>query len=101
VVSSTAYLEYLAAWRDFSVSAYHDPAVRCPAGYGYPYVDPQGRGWACAYTKGKMTPVDLLADDWRNRLESRRRAPPARWAECSSSTCFQRPLSAALGCAYR
>jgi MoaA/NifB/PqqE/SkfB family radical SAM enzyme len=97
VVSSTAYLEYLAAWRDFSVSAYHDPAVRCPAGYGYLYVDPQGRGWACAYTKGKMTPVDLLADDWRTAWN--------RETPCTACTVgpmlefnmlFQRPLSAAL-----
>lgn len=64
IVSSTPYLESLAGWQDFTVSAYHDPNVRCPAGRGYLYVDPLGKAYACAYTKGKMTPVDLLAHDW-------------------------------------
>lgn len=65
VVSSTPYLEHLAAWEDFSRSAYLDPHARCAAGRGYLYVDPLGRAYACAYTKSKMTPVDLLAHDWR------------------------------------
>jgi MoaA/NifB/PqqE/SkfB family radical SAM enzyme len=97
VVSSTPYLEFLAEWRDFAISAYHDPAVRCPAGHGYLYVDPQGKAWACAYTKGKMTPVDLLAEDWRTAWN--------RETPCSVCTVgpmlefnmlFRRPLSAAL-----
>jgi MoaA/NifB/PqqE/SkfB family radical SAM enzyme len=65
IVSSTPYLEYLARWDDFSVSAYHAPHERCAAGRGYLYVDPQGKAYPCAYTKGKTAPVDLLADDWR------------------------------------
>ena len=65
IVSSVPYLEFLSTWEDFSVSAYHDPSVRCPAGRGYLYVDPRGNAYACAYVKGKTTPVDLLADDWR------------------------------------
>lgn len=65
VVSSTPYLEFLSRWDDFAVSAYADPSERCAAGRGYLYVDPHGRAYACAYTKGKMTSVDLLADDWR------------------------------------
>jgi MoaA/NifB/PqqE/SkfB family radical SAM enzyme len=97
IVSSTPYLEYLAEWQDFSVSAYHDPAVRCPAGRGYLYVDPQGKAWACAYTKGKMTPVDLLSADWRTAWN--------RETPCTVCTVgpmlefnllFQRPFSAAL-----
>jgi MoaA/NifB/PqqE/SkfB family radical SAM enzyme len=65
IVSSTPYLESLARWEDFSVSAYYEPSARCAAGRGYLYVDPRGRAYACAYTKGKMDPVDVLARDWR------------------------------------
>ncbi len=97
IVSSTPYLEYLAGWDDYGVSAYRDPAVRCPAGHGYLYVDPLGRGYACAYTKGKMTPVDLLADDWRTTWNGE--------TPCTVCTVgpmlefnmlFKRPLAAAL-----
>jgi MoaA/NifB/PqqE/SkfB family radical SAM enzyme len=65
LVSSTPYLQALAEWKDFSVSAYYDARARCPAGHGYLYIDPLGRAYPCAYTKGKTTPVDLLAQDWR------------------------------------
>jgi MoaA/NifB/PqqE/SkfB family radical SAM enzyme len=97
IVSSTPYLEFLAGWDDFSVSAYHDPAQHCPAGRGYLYVDPLGRAYACAYTKGKMTPVDLLAHDWRSAWN--------RDLPCNVCTVgpmlefnmlFKRPLAAAL-----
>ena len=97
IVSSTPYLEFLARWEDFSVSAYRDPSVRCPAGHGYLYIDPLGRAYACAYTKGKMTPVDLLARDWR--------AAWNRETPCTVCTVgpmlefnmlFKRPLAAAL-----
>ncbi len=97
IASSRPYLEYLAGWDDFAVSAYHDPAVRCPAGHGYLYVDPQGRAWACAYTKGKMTPVDLLAHDWRTAWN---RETPC--SVCSVgpmlefNLLFRRPVAAAL-----
>jgi MoaA/NifB/PqqE/SkfB family radical SAM enzyme len=97
IVSSTAYLEYLSRWDDFSVSAFYDAAVRCPAGHGYLYVDPQGRAWPCAYTKGKTTPVDLLHGAWRDDWD--RKTP------CTTCTVgpmlefnllFQRPLTAGL-----
>jgi MoaA/NifB/PqqE/SkfB family radical SAM enzyme len=97
IVSSTPYLEFLARWDDFTVSAYHEPSVRCPAGHGYLYVDPLGRAYACAYTKGKMTPVDLLSRDWRTAWN--------RETPCTTCTVgpmlefnmlFQRPLAAAL-----
>jgi len=97
IVSSTPYLEFLAGWDDFSVSAYRDPDVRCPAGHGYLYVDPLGKAYACAYTKGKMTPVDLLADDWRTAWN--------RETPCTVCTVgpmlefnmlFKRPLAAAV-----
>ena len=97
VVSSTPYLEFLAEWDDFSRSAYHDPQERCPAGRGYLYVDPQGKAWACTYTKGKTTPIDLLADDWRTAWN--------RETPCTVCTVgpmlefnmlFKRPLGAAL-----
>lgn len=97
VVSSTPYLEHLAAWRDFSVSAYHDAGARCPAGRGYLYVDPQGKAYPCAYTKGKTKPVDLLATDWRDAWD--RQHPCTR---CSVgpmlefNMLFQRPVASAL-----
>lgn len=97
VVSSTPYLEALSRWDDFAVSAVADPAARCPAGRGYLYVDPRGRAFACAYTKGKMTAVDLLADDWRAAWD---RATPC--TRCivgpmlEFNMLFKRPVAAAL-----
>ena len=97
IVSSTSYLDYLSKWQDFSVSAYYDPAVRCPAGHGYLYVDPQGKAYACAYTKGKMVGIDLLAEDWRTAWN--------RETPCTSCTVgpmlefnmlFKRPFATAL-----
>lgn len=97
VVSSTPYLQYLADWRDFSVSAYAEPGARCPAGHGYLYVDPLGHGWACAYAKLKMTSVDLLADDWRTAWD---RTTPCTTCSVGPmlefNTLFRRPLAAAL-----
>lgn len=97
IVSSTAYLESLATWQDFTVSAYHDPDVRCPAGRGYLYIDPLGKAYACAYTKGKMTPVDLLASDWNTTWD--------RETPCTQCTVgpmlefnmlYRRPLASVL-----
>jgi MoaA/NifB/PqqE/SkfB family radical SAM enzyme len=65
IASSTAFLEFLAGWDDFAVSAVEVPGRRCAAGRGFFYVDPLGRAYPCAYTKGKMPSVDLLAADWR------------------------------------
>jgi MoaA/NifB/PqqE/SkfB family radical SAM enzyme len=96
VVSSTPYLEFLAGWEDFTISAYDAPGERCPAGHGYLYVDPLGRAYPCAYTKGKTVPVDLLAHDWRQAWD--------REKPCSACTVgpmlefnmlFKRPLVAA------
>ena len=97
LVSSTPYLEFLSEWDDFSISAYHDPATRCPAGHGYLYVDPQGKAYSCAYTKGKMTPVDLLANDWRtawNRDNPCTRCTVGPMLEFNM--LFKRPFAAAL-----
>jgi MoaA/NifB/PqqE/SkfB family radical SAM enzyme len=97
IVSSTPYLEYLAQWDDFSVSAYHEPDTRCPAGRGYLYVDPQGRAYPCAYTKGKTTPVDLLSADWRSAWN--RDVPCTRCIVgpmLEFNLLFQRPLAAAV-----
>ena len=66
IASSVAYLEAQSRWRDFRVSAFEDPGVRCAAGRGFLYVDPQGRAYPCAYTKGKCEPVDMLAGDWQD-----------------------------------
>ncbi len=101
IVSSTPYLEYLATWDDFAVSAYDAPAERCAAGRGYLYVDPQGRAYPCAYTKGKTTPIDLLAHDWRTAWD--REAPCTRCIVgpmLEFNVLFQRPIAATLE-AYR
>ncbi len=66
IASSAAYLEAQSRWRDFRVSAYLEPGRRCAAGRGFLYVDPQGRAYPCAYTKGKAEPIDLLREDWRD-----------------------------------
>jgi MoaA/NifB/PqqE/SkfB family radical SAM enzyme len=96
IVSSTPYLEFLSGWEDFSVSAFNDASAHCPAGRGYLYVDPQGKAFACAYTKGKMTGVDLLVADWRTAWD--RKTP------CTTCTVgpmlefnllFKRPLASA------
>jgi MoaA/NifB/PqqE/SkfB family radical SAM enzyme len=97
VVSSTPYLEFLSTWEDFTISAYDDPRTRCPAGHGYLYVDPLGRAYACAYTKGKMTPIDLLVHDWRIAWD--RKTPCTRCTVgpmLEFNMLFQRPLAAAL-----
>lgn len=68
VASSMSYLRTQAGWRDFEMSAIADPKSRCAASRGFLYVDPHGRAYPCAFTKGKVEPVDLLGDDWRNAL---------------------------------
>ena len=101
VVSSTPYLEFLAGWEDFSISAYKKPGTSCPAGHGYLYVDPQGRAYPCAYTKGKTVPVDLLAEDWREAWD--RETPCTRCTVgpmLEFNMLFQRPFTAALESLY-
>lgn len=96
IVSSTPYLKFLSEWSDFSVSAYYDPAVRCPAGHGYLYVDPRGRAYACAYTKQKMESIDLLALDWRTAWN--RETPCTRCTVgpmLEFNLLFQQPMTAA------
>ncbi len=68
IASTTGYLEFLANWRDFFVSAHPDPDARCAAGRGFLFVDPLGDAYPCAYTKGKTAPINLLRDDWRVRF---------------------------------
>jgi MoaA/NifB/PqqE/SkfB family radical SAM enzyme len=97
IVSSTSYLEFLAGWDDFAVSAYRAPGVRCAAGRGFLYVDPHGKAYPCVYVKGKTTPVDLLAHEWRDAW--------SRETPCTVCTVgpmlefnllFKRPLAAAV-----
>ena len=97
IVSSTAFLEFLAGWEDFAVSAVDAPGERCAAGHGFFYVDPLGRAYPCAYTKGKTAPVDLLATDWRTAWD---RATPCNRCIVGPmlefNLLFQRPLAAAV-----
>jgi MoaA/NifB/PqqE/SkfB family radical SAM enzyme len=97
IVSSTPYLEFLSEWKDYSIAAYKEPGTSCPAGHGYLYVDPRGRAYPCAYTKGKTTPVDLLAEDWREAWD--REAPCTRCTVgpmLEFNMLFQRPFTTAL-----
>lgn len=97
IVSSSPYLEHLAGWQNFSVPAYREPGGRCPAGYGYLYIDPQGKAYPCAYTKGKTPPVNLLAGDWRDAWD--RTHPCTRCAVgpmLEFNLLFQRPLASVL-----
>ena len=65
IASSAGYLAHQASWENFRVSSFHDPAARCAAGRGFLYVDPQGKAYPCAYTKGKAKPINLLEEDWQ------------------------------------
>lgn len=65
IASSGPYLDFLAEWEDFGVSAYYAPEERCAAGVGFLYVDPLGHAYPCAYTKGRVRGVDLLQENWR------------------------------------
>ncbi|MEO6026780.1 MAG: radical SAM protein [Candidatus Binatia bacterium] len=97
IVSSTPFLEFLAGWEDFAVSAYTEPNTRCAAGHGFFYIDPLGRAYPCAYTKGKTTAVDLLADDWRTTWD--RETPCTRCIVgpmLEFNLLFQRPLAAVV-----
>jgi len=97
IVSSTPYLEYLARWDDFTVSALLDSGARCAAGRGYLYVDPLGNAYPCAYTKGKTAPVNLLSDAWDaawNRETPCTRCTVGPMLEFNM--LFQRPVAAVL-----
>lgn len=97
VASSVAYLEFLSVWKDFSISAFYAPGVRCAAGSGFLFIDPLGDAYPCVYLKGKMRPVNLLAEDWR--AASRKETP------CTScnigpmlefNLLFQKPVETAF-----
>jgi MoaA/NifB/PqqE/SkfB family radical SAM enzyme len=96
VASSAAYLEAIARWPDFSVSARLDPQARCAAGRGFLYIDPQGVAYPCAYTKGKTPGVDLLREDWARAWD--RHTPCTRCVVgpmLEFNLLFERPLRAA------
>jgi len=68
IASSHAYLKSISQWHDYSQSTYYDAGSRCAAGSGFLFVDPQGRAYPCAYTKGYSEPVDLLHEDWQEKF---------------------------------
>ena len=97
IVSSTAYLQTLSKWDDFTVSARFVENVRCPAGWGYLYIDPQGNAFPCAYTREKTVPVNLLREDWRTAWD--RTTPCTRCTVgpmLEFNLLFERPLTASL-----
>jgi MoaA/NifB/PqqE/SkfB family radical SAM enzyme len=100
VASSRPYLEALSAWDDFRRVALFDPAIRCAASRGFLYVDPRGMAYPCAFTKGKVAPVDLLGSDWRAAVG--RDTPCTRCAVgpyLEFNLLYQRPLRTALSLA--
>jgi MoaA/NifB/PqqE/SkfB family radical SAM enzyme len=100
VASTTLYLEHLAQWEDFRQSAVAAPHTRCAAGFGFLYIDPQGNAFPCAYTKGKVPPVNLLREEWRGPAPG---ITPC--TDCSVgpmvefNSLFRRPLRAAVDAA--
>lgn len=97
IVSSTAFLEFVSGWDDFAVSAVTLPNTRCAAGHGFFYIDPLGRAYPCAYTKGKTTAVDLMAADWRTAWD--RETPCTRCIVgpmLEFNLLFQRPFATVL-----
>ncbi len=68
VASSRPYLRALATWRDFRRPTVQDPTTRCGASRAFLHVDPQGKAFPCAYTKGVSEPVDMLGPDWRSAI---------------------------------
>jgi MoaA/NifB/PqqE/SkfB family radical SAM enzyme len=100
VASTRPYLEALSAWDDFRRIALFDPTARCAASRGFLYVDPQGRAFPCAFTKGRVAPVDLLGSDWRAALG--RETPCTRCAVgpyLEFNLLYQRPFRTALSLA--
>ena len=101
IISSTPYLEFLSRWENFSVSAYYDASQRCAAGRGYLYVDPQGNGYPCTWTKGKVQPVNLLRDDWRTAWDRKNPCTVCSVGPMLEfNLLFQRPLAAAVESAH-
>ena len=97
VASSRPYLEALSAWDDFRRVAVFDPKLRCAASRGFLYVDPQGKAYPCAFTKGKAAAVDLLGSDWTAALG--RETPCTRCAVgpyLEFNLLYQKPLRTAL-----
>jgi MoaA/NifB/PqqE/SkfB family radical SAM enzyme len=98
VASSVPYLETLSSWDDFGRSAVLDPGVRCAASRGFLYVDPQGRAYPCAYTKGKTPPVDMLGERWREAVG--RQTPCSRCSvgpHLEFNLLYQKPVRTGLG----
>jgi MoaA/NifB/PqqE/SkfB family radical SAM enzyme len=100
VASSRTYLEALARWSDFNRTAVMDENSRCAAGWGFFYIDPRGRAYPCAYTKGKVPAVDFLGKDWRSIL-----GRPTPCTDCSVgpylefNSLFRAPVRTALSMA--
>jgi MoaA/NifB/PqqE/SkfB family radical SAM enzyme len=64
ISSSTAYLQYISQWKDYSVSSYHSAQGKCAAGSGFLFIDTEGIAYPCAYTKGKTEGLNILEKDW-------------------------------------
>jgi MoaA/NifB/PqqE/SkfB family radical SAM enzyme len=65
LASTGLYLQHLANWDDFRQLDVPAREMRCAAGTGFLYVDPLGNAYPCAYTKGRVAPINLLREDWR------------------------------------
>ncbi len=65
ITSSTEYLKYTAAWKNYKHTALDDKNYICAARHGFIFVDPQGITYPCCYTKGKVKGINLLANGWK------------------------------------
>ena len=97
LASSAAYLKAQASWDDFRVSAYTSPGVKCAAGRGFLYVDPQGFAYPCAFTKGQTPGINLLEEDWRTAFSGETPCNVCNVGPMMEfNLLFDKPLSASL-----
>ena len=67
---------------------------------GFFYIDPQGNAFPCAYTKGKVPPINLVREEWRGPAPG---VTPC--TDCSVgpmvefNSLFRQPLRAAVDAA--
>lgn len=97
VASSRPYLDFLARWEDFGLLGFDDPTARCAAGRGFLYIDPRGNAYACPYTRGKLRPVNLLAETWQRGWDGATPCTQCRIGPMLEfNLLFRHPLASAL-----
>jgi MoaA/NifB/PqqE/SkfB family radical SAM enzyme len=82
IASSLPYLQWIAQWEDYTVTARFHPNARCSAGIEFLYIDHLGYGYPCPYLKGKVRGIHLLKED----------LPPSFSKNLPCSTCIVGPM---------